>query len=142
MGLYFKIFTVVIISLRVVSYWVCPSLSLLYWVSKLKPLCWLLIFIMLSQGSFLWATAILTFSTFVIAKSKISKFWNSSNETKIFAVNFQNHQKRKWKLTKYDDIGQNQRFKLWNFFNVVKFHLVLLNNIKNHIVLVKTKRLS
>ncbi len=53
-------------------------------------------------------TAILTFSFFAIAKSKISKIRKSPNETKIFAKIFKNIESKSEKLQnklKYEDFA-------------------------------------
>ncbi len=66
-------------------------------------------------------TAILTFSNFAIAKSKIlNQLWGDQN----FTVNFQHHQNQKQNLTKHNEIEQTPSIILWNF---VKFHKIFCN---------------
>ncbi len=56
----------------------------------------------------------------------IFKILNPSKQDQNFTVNFWDHQKQKQKqkLTKYNEIVQNQSIILWNF---VRCHKILVN---------------
>ncbi len=91
-----------------------------------------------------WKTAILTFSTFAIAKSEISKFWNSLNVAKILKKKLLKASKAKEKVIEIQSNYTKLKVYIVKFckmsWNFVKFCSVWLNTIKYCLILENTER--